>query len=125
MGRQCLSRYVCSVNNPLRYVDSTGSSSSTFSKQRPRSESTVLPGRLKRPHSLEVALARRSFHVIVERDEDGWYVGCVAELPGCHTQAKWLNQLRDRIREAIEAYIGPRRSVPKGITFVGVQTVEV
>jgi hypothetical protein len=33
--------------------------------------------------------------------------------------------LRERIHEAIEAYIGPRKSVPKGITFVGVQTVEV
>ena len=70
-------------------------------------------------------MAKKSFHVIVERDEDGWYVGSVAELPGCHTQAKSLDQLRERIHEAIEAYIGPRRSVPKGITFVGVQTVEV
>jgi len=69
-------------------------------------------------------VATRSFHVIVEKDEDGWYVGSVAELPGCHTQARSLDQLRVRVKEAIEAYIGPRRSVPKGITFVGVQTVE-
>ncbi len=70
-------------------------------------------------------MARRSFHVIVERDEDGWYVETVAELPGCHTQAKSLDQLRKRIAEAIEVYLGPRRSVPKGVTFVGVETVEV
>ncbi len=70
-------------------------------------------------------MTTRSFHVIVERDEDGWYVGSVTELPGCHTQAKSLDQLREQIREAILAYIGPRKSVPKGITFVGVQTVEV
>ncbi|MEK6838149.1 MAG: type II toxin-antitoxin system HicB family antitoxin [Candidatus Thermoplasmatota archaeon] len=70
-------------------------------------------------------MARRSFHVIVERDEDGWFVGTVSELPGCHTQAKSLDRLRERIREAIEVYLGPRKIVPKGITFVGVQTVEV
>ena len=61
----------------------------------------------------------------VERDEDGWYVGTVSELPGCHTQAKSPDQLRERIHEAIRAYIGPRKSVPKGIEFVGVQTIEV
>ncbi len=70
-------------------------------------------------------MARRAFHVIVERDEDGWYVGSVAELPGCHTQAKSLDQLRERVVEAIQAFLGPHRSIPKGITFVGVQTVEV
>lgn len=70
-------------------------------------------------------MARRAFPVIVERDEDGWYVGTVAELPGCHTQAKSLDKLRERVVEAIEAFLGPRRAMPKGITFVGVQTVEV
>jgi predicted RNase H-like HicB family nuclease len=66
----------------------------------------------------------RAFHVIVERDEDGWYVGTVSELPGCHTQAKSLDQLRTRVHEAIRAYIGPRKSVPKGIEFVGVVNPE-
>ncbi len=41
------------------------------------------------------------FSVIVERDEDGYYVASVPELPGCHTQARSLDKLRDRIREAI------------------------
>ncbi len=70
-------------------------------------------------------MARRALHVIVERDEDGWYVGTVSELPGCHTQAKSLDQLRQRVRQAIGAYLGPRKTVPKGIEFVGVQTIEV
>jgi len=70
-------------------------------------------------------MAGRAYHVIVERDEDGWYVGSVSELPGCHTQAKSLDQLRVRMREAIRAYLGPRKSAPKGIEFVGIQTVEV
>jgi predicted RNase H-like HicB family nuclease len=48
----------------------------------------------------------RAYHVIVEKDEDGWYVGTVSELPGCHTQAKSLDQLRERVQKAIRAYIG-------------------
>ncbi|MBO3841713.1 MAG: type II toxin-antitoxin system HicB family antitoxin [Candidatus Brockarchaeota archaeon] len=44
------------------------------------------------------------FAVIVEKDEDGYYVASVPELPGCHTQAKTLDELTDRIREAIELY---------------------
>ncbi|HKZ63164.1 MAG TPA: type II toxin-antitoxin system HicB family antitoxin [Thermoplasmata archaeon] len=70
-------------------------------------------------------MASRPYHVIVERDEEGWYVGSVSELPGCHTQAKSLDQLSERIREAIRAYVGPKGKASTGITFVGVQTVEV
>jgi predicted RNase H-like HicB family nuclease len=43
----------------------------------------------------------REFSVIVERDEEGWYIASVPELTGCHTQAKSLDKLLERIREAI------------------------
>lgn len=42
--------------------------------------------------------------VLVEKDEDGYYIASVTELPGCHTQAKTLDQLTSRIKEAIELY---------------------
>ena len=44
---------------------------------------------------------KREFSVIVERDEDGYYVASVPELRGCHTQARSLDKLMERIREAI------------------------
>jgi predicted RNase H-like HicB family nuclease len=44
----------------------------------------------------------REFTVITEQDEDGIYVASVPELPGCHTQAKTLDELNRRIKEAIE-----------------------
>jgi predicted RNase H-like HicB family nuclease len=47
----------------------------------------------------------RRFTVIIELDEDGYYVGSVLELPGCHTQAQTLKILMERIREAIELYL--------------------
>jgi len=44
----------------------------------------------------------RAFNVITERDSEGYYVTSVPELSGCHTQAKSLDTLIKRIREAIE-----------------------
>ncbi len=45
---------------------------------------------------------RREFSVITLRDADGYLVASVPNLPGCHTQAKSLDELMERIREAIE-----------------------
>ena len=41
------------------------------------------------------------FRVVIEQDEDGWYVASVPDLPGCYTQGKTLEQVRQRIRKAI------------------------
>jgi len=42
----------------------------------------------------------REFSVVIERDEDGFYVASVPALPGCHTQARSLDELMDRVQEA-------------------------
>jgi predicted RNase H-like HicB family nuclease len=44
---------------------------------------------------------QQKFTVLIERDEDGYYVATVPSLPGCHTQAKTLDTLVKRTREAI------------------------
>ena len=38
--------------------------------------------------------------VIFERDADGYYVASVPALHGCHTQARSLEELMVRVREA-------------------------
>ena len=43
----------------------------------------------------------QEFNVIIERDADGYFVASVPTLKGCHTQAKSLDELMERIREAI------------------------
>lgn len=68
---------------------------------------------------------KRSFAVVVERDEDGWFVGSVPELPGCHTQAHTRDELKERIKEAIALYLETRGRTPSGVEFVGVDRVEV
>ncbi len=45
---------------------------------------------------------KREYTVIIEQDEAGWYVAEVPELYGCHTQAKSLDELMERVKEAIE-----------------------
>ena len=69
---------------------------------------------------------KREFTVIIEKDEDGDFVGTVTQLPGCHTQAKSLDKLMERMREAVllcieaEGEIGERE-----LQFVGVQRIAV
>jgi predicted RNase H-like HicB family nuclease len=43
----------------------------------------------------------REFSVVIERDEDGYYVASVPALPGCYTQARSLDDLMGRVQEAI------------------------
>ena len=41
------------------------------------------------------------YTIVIEKDEDGYYVGSVPGLPGCHTQGKSIDQLLERMQEAI------------------------
>lgn len=66
----------------------------------------------------------REFNVIIERDKEGYYIASVPELQGCHTQAKSLDKLMERIREAIELCLEVQDDVPSQ-EFIGVQRVAV
>jgi predicted RNase H-like HicB family nuclease len=69
---------------------------------------------------------KREFNVLVERDQDGYYVASVPELPGCHTQARSLDKLMQRIREAIALCLDVERAAPPRRTeFIGIQRVAV
>lgn len=65
------------------------------------------------------------YTIIIEKDEEGWLVSEVVELPGCHTQAKSMDQLLDRTKEAIQAYLGSDEKPVISEEFVGVQQIEV
>lgn len=67
----------------------------------------------------------REFTVIVERDSEGYYVASVPSLPGCHTQAKSLDELMIRIREAIDANLDVTLEEPEVLEFVGVQRIAI
>tara|TARA_Y100000310_G_C20223414_1_gene596766 strand:- start:225 stop:482 length:258 start_codon:yes stop_codon:yes gene_type:complete len=66
------------------------------------------------------------YNILIEKDEEGWLVSEVVELPGCHTQAKTMDQLIERTKEAIKAYLEEEDNTSEVVAeFVGVQTLEV
>jgi len=66
-----------------------------------------------------------NFDVVVERDEEGYYVASVPALPGCHTQARSLDELDLRIREAIELCLELEGPPDRNLEFVGIQRVNI
>jgi predicted RNase H-like HicB family nuclease len=67
----------------------------------------------------------RQFDVVVEKDSEGYFVATVPALPGCHTQAKSLDELMSRIKEAIELCLEVGGSPSEPLDFIGVQRVTV
>lgn len=70
------------------------------------------------------APSSRQYSVIIERDREGYYVASVPELRGCHTQARSMDKLLIRIREAIAVCL-EEQGTPQATEFVGVQRVAV
>lgn len=67
----------------------------------------------------------REFNVVIERDAEGYFVASIPGLPGCHTQARSLDELMDRVREAIALCLEVESESAEGLEFVGVQRVRV
>ncbi|MEO0836308.1 MAG: type II toxin-antitoxin system HicB family antitoxin, partial [Cyanobacteria bacterium J06642_3] len=49
-----------------------------------------------------MSITEREFYVIIERDEDGYYVGEVPQLKACYSQGRTVDELMNNIKEAIE-----------------------
>jgi predicted RNase H-like HicB family nuclease len=67
----------------------------------------------------------REFSVILEQDEEGNFIASVPELPGCHTQARSLDKLMERIHEAIALCVEVEQLSTSPTRFIGVQRVTV
>ena len=69
---------------------------------------------------------KREFTVVIERDEDGYFIGTVPQLKGCHTQAKSLDELMNRIKEAALLCLEAEGEFGGDeLQFVGVQRIAV
>ena len=68
---------------------------------------------------------KREFQVVIERDAEGYYVASVPELRGCHTQAKSLDELMNRVREVIAVCLEVEGEDVPALEFIGVQRVLV
>ncbi len=67
----------------------------------------------------------RAFNVIIERDSEDYYVATVPDLPGCHTQARSLDALMKRVKEAIELCLEVEGNNVEPKEFIGVQRVMI
>ncbi len=68
---------------------------------------------------------KKEFNVVIERDIEGYLIATVPSLPGCHTQAKSLDVLMERIREAIELCLEVTEEELDTLDFVGIQKITV
>ena len=66
-----------------------------------------------------------NFTVIIEQDEDDYYVGYVPSIRGCHTQGRTIDELMKNIKEAIELCLEVENKEIEPEKFVGVQNIEV
>jgi predicted RNase H-like HicB family nuclease len=68
----------------------------------------------------------REFTVVIEKDEDDYFVGTVPQLKGCHTQAKSLDELMKRMKEAVLLCLDAEGEGGEDeLHFVGVQRIAV
>jgi predicted RNase H-like HicB family nuclease len=69
---------------------------------------------------------KREFTVVIERDEAGYFIGTVPQLKGCHTQAKSLDELMDRMKEVVSLCLEVEGEPGEDeLQFVGVQKIAV
>jgi predicted RNase H-like HicB family nuclease len=70
-------------------------------------------------------MANNTFNIIVEKGIDGYLISTVIELPGCHTQAKNLDELYQRTKEAIELYLDEKKRFKPTNKFLSLQQISL
>jgi predicted RNase H-like HicB family nuclease len=68
---------------------------------------------------------KRKFTVLIEQDEEGFYVATVPALHGCHTQAKNLDTLMKRVREVVQLCLEEQNGDADSLELVGIQQISV
>ncbi len=67
---------------------------------------------------------KTEFYVVIERDEDGYYVGEVPQLKACYSQGETIDELIKNIKEVIELCIEEKRE-ESGSEFVGIHRIVI
>jgi predicted RNase H-like HicB family nuclease len=69
-------------------------------------------------------MKNKEFYVVIERDEDGIYIGEVPQLKACYSQGETIDELMKNIREVIEMCL-EELGEESTTEFIGVQRVVV
>ena len=66
------------------------------------------------------------YQVIIEKGEDGIYVGSIPSMPGCHSDGETIDELLNNLKEAAllwkEVHINEKINK---LELVGVQSLEI
>ena len=62
--------------------------------------------------------------IIVEQDEDGYYIVSCPIFKGCHSYGKTINEAMENIKEVIEMCL-EEEDVEKLNEFIGVRELEI
>mgnify|MGYP001612036176 FL=1 len=65
------------------------------------------------------------FNVLIEQDEDGIYIARVPEIEACYTQGKTLQEVLERIKEAIAVCLEGDKEEINPLKFIGMQRVQI
>ena len=69
---------------------------------------------------------KNEYTILIEKDEDGYYVGSIPALPGCHSQARSVDQLMERMEEAIALWLEVEQEIDLSLLeWVGIQRLAV
>ena len=65
------------------------------------------------------------FNVFIVQDEDGIYIAKVPDIEGCHTQGETLEEVMNRVREAIEVCLEADKEEVNPMKFIGMQKIQI
>ena len=66
---------------------------------------------------------KHDIYVVIERDEDGYYIGEAPQLKGCYSQGKTVEELIQNMHEVIELCLEDDPAEIAINEFIGVQKV--
>jgi predicted RNase H-like HicB family nuclease len=69
-------------------------------------------------------MKNKEFYVVIERDEDGMYVGEVPQLKACYSQGETVDELMENIREVIAMCLEELEE-ESTTEFIGIQRVVI
>jgi predicted RNase H-like HicB family nuclease len=71
-----------------------------------------------------MSVTQKEFYVIIERDEDGYFIGEVPQLKACYSQGETIDELMSNIKEVIELCL-EEQSETSLLEFVGVHKIVI
>jgi predicted RNase H-like HicB family nuclease len=71
-----------------------------------------------------MSITQKEFYVIIERDEDGYFVGEVPQLKACYSQGETIDELMHNIKEVIELCLEEEKEASL-LEFVGIHKIVI